>query len=61
MPGRDRRPSEFGGVPGPIQPEPHDPANSTTETLMQIYATEPAPDRLGQPAEEFIPITTRKR
>lgn len=61
MAGRDQRPSEFGGVPGLIQPDPHDPANSGTETLMQVYATEPAPDRLGQPAEEFIPVTKRMR
>lgn len=40
---RERGASEFGGRPGLIQPPPHDPADVPSETLMQIYATEPAP------------------
>lgn len=60
MPGRDRRASEFGGVPGLIQPAPHEPTNS--ETLMQIYGTEPAPAIApGQTVEEVVPPTQRKR
>lgn len=38
---RDKRPSEFGGRPGLIQDAPHEP--TPTETLMQVYALEPAP------------------
>lgn len=58
-PVRDKRPSEFGGVPGLIQPPPHDPADSASETLMQVYATEPAA-RPDDP-EELIPVTQRRR
>lgn len=61
MPGRDRRPTEFGGVPGLIQPDPHEPTNS--ETLMQIYATEPAPPIAtgAEIEDQFIPATERRR
>lgn len=38
------RGSEFGGVGGRIQPPPHDPADSASETLGMIYATNPAGD-----------------
>jgi hypothetical protein len=40
MPPRDRRPGEFGGVPGRIQPPPHEP--TTDETLSLIYELDPA-------------------
>lgn len=57
---RDMRPSEFGGVPGRIQPDPHTPTNQ--ETLSQIYSTEPAPFLNGQPDDsDYIPPTTRMR
>lgn len=52
---RDRRPSEFGGVPGRIQPLPHEP--TTDETLSLIYATEPAPI----PGEEPAPVPETKK
>lgn len=72
-PPRDKRASEFGGRPGLIQPDPHEPTPS--ETLMQIYATETAPI-LPEPVEqksatppssrpdfdsEFIPTTEKRR
>lgn len=57
---RDKRPSEFGGVPGLIQPAPHEPTNA--ETLMQIYGTEPAPAiALTDTVEDVVPVTQRKR
>lgn len=34
--------SEYGGVPGRIQPPPHDVANSPHEQLSLIYSTDPA-------------------
>jgi hypothetical protein len=55
---RDKRPGEFGGVPGRIQPAPHEPTNS--ETLSLIYATETAaPIAPGQTIEEVVPATKR--
>ena len=48
---QDKRASEYGGVPRRIQPVPHEPTNS--ETLMQVYATEPAP------LPYVPPVTTR--
>ena len=57
---RDKRPSEFGGVPGRIQPAPHEPTNA--ETLSLIYATEPAPAlTLDQTVDDVVPVTQRKR
>lgn len=57
---RDKRASEFGGVPGLIQPDPHKPTNS--ETVRLIYATEPAPPIApGQTIEEIVPETQRRR
>lgn len=35
----DKRPSEFGGVPGRIAPVPHEPTRA--EMLRLAYATEP--------------------
>lgn len=32
--------TEFGGRPGRVQPPPHDPANSASETLHALYATD---------------------
>lgn len=73
-PVRDKRASEFGGRPGLIQPSPHEPTQS--ETLMQIYQTEPVappaeiewPPSAVPPAirpdedpETFVPATERKR
>lgn len=51
--------SELGGTSGLIQPSPHEPTPS--ETLMQIYATEPAPPLPGETYDDFIPTTARKR
>lgn len=48
--------TEFGGVKGLIQPLPHQP--TTTETLMQVYATEPA---ATADEEQFIPETQKRR
>lgn len=57
---RDKRASEFGGVPGLIQPAPHEPTNA--ETLSLVYATEPAPPIApGQTVEDVVPVTQRKR
>lgn len=53
------RGTELGGVAGLIQPAPHEPTPS--ETLMQIYATEPAPPREGETIDDFIPTTSRRR
>jgi hypothetical protein len=53
---RDKRPSEFGGVPGRIQPPPHEP--TTDETLSQVYATDPA--ALPE-SEQFVPETRKVR
>lgn len=56
--------SEFGGAPGLIQPKPHDPANSASETRMLMMQTNPAgiptagvwaPD----PDDPFVPDTQR--
>lgn len=49
------RGTEFGGTRGLIQPLPHQP--TTTETLMQVYATEPA--ALAD-EEQFIPETQKR-
>jgi hypothetical protein len=46
-----REGSEFGGVPGLIQPAPHTP--NASERLMSIYAIDPADDGL-QP-ESVLP------
>lgn len=57
---RDKRPSQFGGVPGRVQPAPHEPTNA--ETLGFIYATEPAPAiALTDTVEDTVPETQRKR
>ena len=71
---RDKRASEFGGVPGRIQPAPHEPTNA--ETLSQIYGTEPSPVlrvkmpevkatlpriRPDEDPETFTPATQRRR
>lgn len=58
---RDQRASEFGGVPGLIQPSPHEPTES--ETLMQIYATEPAPPWRPdhEPNPDVVPVTKKVR
>lgn len=32
---RDRRPSEFGGVPGLVQPLPHEPTPAEEAALMR--------------------------
>lgn len=32
--------SEFGGVRGPIAPQPHDPKTSVHEQIRHVYATE---------------------
>jgi hypothetical protein len=72
---RDKRASEFGGRPGLIQPPPHDPADVPSETLMQIYATDPAPKlpeeqprvKVDPPGirepdpEDWVPVTERRR
>jgi hypothetical protein len=73
---RDRRGSEFGGSPGRIQPPPHNPDDSSIETLGRIYATEPAPlpiviaptvkpplpgVRLDDDPQTTTPPSTRKR
>lgn len=34
--------SEYGGVPGMIQPPPHDPADSAYETMYLMKNTNPA-------------------
>lgn len=54
---RDKRPSEFGGVPGRIQPAPHEP--TTSETLSLIYATDPAPSPTDP--EQIVPPTKKVR
>lgn len=43
--------SEFGGVPGLIQPEPH--SLTPSEKLMQIYAIDPTDD--GSQPESIRP------
>lgn len=53
------RGSELGGTSGLIQPSPHEPTPS--ETLIQIYATEPAPPNLGETYNDFIPETSKRR
>ncbi len=39
--------SEYGGVAGRIQPSPHDPADSASETLGLIYRTNPSGETSG--------------
>lgn len=34
--------SEYGGYPGLVQPEPHDPNKVASEQLMLTYLTDPA-------------------
>lgn len=36
------RGSEYGGVPGLVQPPPHEPSGSAQEKLLGIYQTDPA-------------------
>lgn len=61
------RGSEFGGVPGRIQPPPHDPADSASETLGLIYGTNPAGETAGNrtfvpdPDDPEVPTTMRIR
>jgi hypothetical protein len=52
---RDKRPSEFGGHPGLIQGEPHEPSNS--EKLHLIYGVPPVPP-VG---EEPLPAPETKK
>jgi hypothetical protein len=49
-----RKGSEYGGVEGLVQPEPHTPTPS--ESLMMMYATDAAAT-LEQETEELPPIT----
>lgn len=53
--------SELGGTSGLIQPAPHEATPS--ETLIQIYATEPSPPALigDLPANDYIPTTRKVR
>lgn len=39
---RDPRPSEFGGVPGLIQPPPHDPKDDAAEQAYLLRQSNPA-------------------
>jgi hypothetical protein len=39
-----RKGSEYGGVEGLIQPPPHDPADSPSETRMMMFRMNPAAD-----------------
>lgn len=48
-----RKGSEYGGHPGRIQPPPHDPADSASEILGLMYATNPAGDTSGP--RTFVP------
>mgnify|MGYP007024035125 CR=1 FL=1 len=47
------RGSEYGGVPGLIQPSPHDPADSPSETRFLMMRTNPAGDTSG--SRTFVP------
>lgn len=61
------RGSEYGGVPGRIQPPPHDPADSASETLGLLYATNPDGDTrdgrvwVGDDRDPIVPPTRRIR
>lgn len=37
--------SEYGGYPGLIQPEPHNPKDVASEQLMLTYLTDPADEQ----------------
>jgi hypothetical protein len=50
----DPEASEFGGMPGLVQPAPHTPTSS--ERLMQIYAIDPTDD--GTEAGSVLPPET---
>lgn len=52
--------SEYGGVSGLIQPEPHDVQDHPCEMLWQIYASDPAVgyiDGINPIDEQNIPTT----
>jgi hypothetical protein len=51
-----RKGSEYGGVEGLVQPAPHVPTPS--ESLMMIYATDPAAT-IDQETEELPPVTKK--
>jgi hypothetical protein len=58
--------SEFGGVPGLIQPLPHDPANNSGEIRLLMMRTNPngvvTPDGLSfvpDPNDPVVPATQR--
>lgn len=61
------RGSEYGGVPGRIQPPPHDPADSASETLGLMYQTNPdglvdgPRTQIPDDSDPLVPQTRRLR
>lgn len=59
--------SEYGGAPGLIQPSPHDPADSASETRFLMMRTNPAGDTSGprvmvpDESDSVVPPTRRIR
>lgn len=58
-PANDIQPSEYGGVPGLVQPEPHQPTAS--EQMMIMYCQDPLhlpddPDYHDYPSEIGLPV-----
>lgn len=50
-----REGSEYGGVPGSIQPPPHSVLDSVAEQVRLVYLTDPA-DPTSSPEKEYARI-----